>query len=573
MEIVLAFFATITFGIIALLLSIEKGRERKRFLREDAMQKDKLYKASILLEIQNRTAYLPDTEQVIDIIMEALRKLFPYSTASSMVIKNKSVIFKTYIEEQISKEYLQKIKESMLFSISSLGQTLPEGLEERVYGVSLNGSTTSVFNSSFHIPLITANKVAALIHLSSTKPQLYKDKDMEVLYQIMEQAGARLSEFRHIVEVEQNKLTSFAKSLKDGIFTVDNKNNLLLINSSAIKILNLSKPNIIFFDIVNALPSKLELAFKINSVILNNTPYHEKETKINDKIIDIFISPLEENKVSVVLHDITEDKHTASLKEDFTHIMVHELRAPITTIKDSSELIITTYDSLEKEKQLKFLQIIHSQSKTLLDQISSILDTAKLDAGRFTIQKTEGDIGKLIKEEIQTFLPQAAKKHIDLTYDILNPLPLIYFDPIRITQVVNNLLSNSLKFTADGGRVKLEIDYKTMPNVLKSDKFIIVSVSDNGIGIPIEQQKYLFSKFSQAKATPEKLAKLGTGLGLYVVKGIIEAHGGKVWVKSVPTQGTTISFSLPAEGTDVKIPKTSQDLKDPITSIFGKTIN
>lgn len=555
-----AMLATIIFGMIAVWLSVSKDRERKIFLQEGALQKDKVNKLTILTQIQNRTAYLEDMEKVIDVIMETVRKLFPYSTASSMVIKDKNIIFKTYVEEQISKEYIQKIRESMLLSISTLGKTMPEDIDERIYGVSLNGSNASSFLSSFHIPLILASKVEALIHLSSTKEGLYKDKDMEILYQIMEQASSRITEFREVIDTERDKLTSLVRSIGDGIFVIDNKNNLILINNATIKILGIEKADMGFFDVINAFPAKLDLISKVNNVILNNTPLKISEIKVKDKIINIFINPIENNRASVVMHDITQDKKEETQKEDFMHIMVHELRAPITTIKDSAELIITTHDSLEKEKQLKFLEIIHTQSKIILDQISSILDTAKLDAGRFTIQKTEGDIGKLIKSEVAAFMPQAVKKHILLNYNLPNPLPLTYFDPIRITQTINNLLSNSIKFTPEGGEVKIEADTSL-------DKFIVISVTDNGIGIPQEQQQYLFSKFSQAKATPEKLTKLGTGLGLYVVKGIVEAHGGKVWVKSIPTQGTTISFTLPAEGTAVKIPSQTS------VSLFGKTVN
>ncbi len=152
------------------------------------------------------------------------------------------------------------------------------------------------------------------------------------------------------------------------------------------------------------------------------------------------------------------------------------------------------------------------------------------------------------------------------------------FDEIRISQVIDNLLSNSLQFTPDGGKIKFNLDYKTIPPVLDGfspmgeflsldksstffepdhtssngafekvlDKYIVVSVIDNGVGIVPEQQKLLFSKYTQAKNTPEKLATMGTGLGLYLVKGIVESHEGRIWVKSAVGQGTTFSFSLPA---------------------------
>lgn len=576
-----AFITTIILGTISILLSITKDRERKLFIEEEKKQKDKLNKISILKDIQNKTSYITDTEKAVELIMEALRKFFIYSTASSLVVRENSLIFKTHIEEAISMEYIKNIKKNMLSSLSELGRTIPAQVDEITYGVSLNNSGRLTYASSFHIPLIVNNKVLAIIHLSSIKEGMYKDKDMEILYQIIEQVSNSLSGFNKILKTEKDKYVSLIKSIKDGIFMVDNKNNLLLINDAAKKILGLTKEDITLFNITSVFPKNLDLYSKINESISANKSFEEKEIKISEKTINLYINPLEENLTSVIIKNITEDKNAAILREDFLHVMVHELRAPITTIKDSAELIITTRDRLEEEKVLKFLEIIHNQSKTVLEQISEILDTAKLDAGRFTIQKKEGDIGKLIGDEIQAFTPKAMGKHISLKYNILKSLPLIYFDPLRIIQIVNNLISNSLKFTPEGGEVNIEVDYRPIPpdlnnssnpdQLLSLDKFIVVSVSDTGIGIPFEQQKYLFSKFSQIKTAPEKLTKLGSGLGLYIVKGIVEAHGGKVWVNSEWGKGTKVTFILPAQGTKLNI--TPQEPPTSTLSSFGKTVN
>ncbi|MEK7534460.1 MAG: HAMP domain-containing sensor histidine kinase [Patescibacteria group bacterium] len=239
-------------------------------------------------------------------------------------------------------------------------------------------------------------------------------------------------------------------------------------------------------------------------------------------------------------HKLTAKKTLADLKEDFTNMIVHELRAPLISIKDSSELIISDKYNLDEKEKKQFLEIINQQSKLLLDQVGSILDSAKLGSGKFTLTRIQDDLGKIIKEQIKIFLPQATKKHISLTSSIPSSLPKISIDSIRIGQVMNNLLSNSIKFTQEGGTLQVVIYYN--PN---KNKFITVSVTDTGIGIPKEFQKDLFSKFAQANDTPQKLAKQGTGLGLYVVKGIVEAHGGTVSLESTPAKGTTISFTLP----------------------------
>lgn len=547
----IALLATIILGLIAVLLSFENDRMQKGFILERKSQEDRIYKLSVLKEIQEKIAYTKDSEKVIDTIMAQLRNFFPYSVAASMVVKDAHVIFKAYIEEQVGSDYIKSVEEEMLSSFGKLIGNIPDKMDKKTYGIPLNdppaGGAKSSYSSSFHIPLIANNKVLAMIHLSSTAENLYKD--MADMHELIDAAALALTHFNQAIEVEDYISNQLIKSINDGIFMADNKNNLLLINDTAKNILGINRENISFFEVVNIFSDSLNLAAKVHEVISSNNSFIAKGIQINKGVFDVFINPVSRDKASIVLHDMTEYKKKEMLKEDLTHIMVHELRAPVTTIKDSAELIIST-NTLDEERKLKFLEMIHNQSKKVLGQIGSILDTAKLDAGKLVLQKTKGDIVKLIESDIQTFMPQAERKNISLNFEtIAKSIPEISFDEIRISQVIDNLLSNSLKFTPEGGKIKVEVDYKAIPpteKFLSLDKYIVVSVSDTGVGIAPEQQKLLFSKYTQAENTSEEVATQGTGLGLYLVKGIVESHNGRIWVKSGVGQGTTFSFSLPA---------------------------
>lgn len=551
----IALLTTFVLGLIAVLLSWDVDKLKTSSTLDKKTHEDRIYKLSVLKEIQEKIAYAKDPEKVIDVIMAQLRSFFPYSVAGSMVIKDAHIIFKSYVEEQVGNYYIDEVEEKMLSSLSKLVGSLPPQIDKRAYGIPLNDAIKSTYSSSFHVPLIANNKVLALIHLSSTAENAYKN--MEDLHELIDAASSSLTHFSQAINIETEKLSSLIESVNDGILMADNKNNLLLINDAAKKILGMPNENISFFDVANILSKDFNLESKVNEVISSNTPFVTKEMQIKDGIFNVFINPVSKDKASVVLHDITQYKKSEMLKEDLTHIMVHELRTPVTTIKDSAELIISAKDTLDESKKLKFLEMIHSQAKKVLGQIGSILDTAKLDARKLVLQKTKGDVAKLIQDEIQTFMPQAQRKNISLSFDVIaRSLPEISFDEIRIGQVIDNLLSNSLKFTAEGGKIKVEIDYKAIPpkldggsspmgEFLSLDKYIVVSVSDTGVGIAKEQQKFLFSKYTQAKNTPEEIATQGTGLGLYLVKGIVESHGGRIWVKSAVGQGTTFSFSLP----------------------------
>jgi signal transduction histidine kinase len=355
-----------------------------------------------------------------------------------------------------------------------------------------------------------------------------------------------------VLETEKGKLTSMISSLVDGVFMVDTNKNLLIINEAAKTFLNLGTQTANLTRVLTAIGQQYNLADKIDQALKNNAPLEDKEVTINNKIFDVFITPVpnaldEKNAqpigASILFHDITIEKSVETIKEDFTHMMVHELRAPLTAIKDSAELMIETFEdkgALEKEQQRRLLKIMDMQSKNLLEQINQVLDAAKIEAGRFSIEKVSSDIGEVIQNAVEPYLPQANKKQILISTDIYYPLPKVDVDPIRITQVLNNLISNSLKFTPANGKVVV--------SAKPGDGIVTVGVSDNGIGIPESEQKDLFSKYYQIRTTPHELAKKGTGLGLYITKGIVEAHNGSVGVISSEGKGTTIYFTLPIQG-------------------------
>jgi len=536
---------TLLFGALTIYFSFKEEKLKKELSEKEKSDKQKIYEISILKEIQLRIGYSLDVSEIIDVITGSLRHLFPYSTVSSLTIKEDKLVLKTYVEESVSRAFLDSVKKSMVASFQALLPVLPKTVDEVVTGVPLDDKNSQPLASFFHIPLIVGNRVVGLINISSTTPNLYKEDEMTILYQITAQASSALSKLEEVLETEKGKLTSMIASLADGVFMLDQKRQLVIINESAKSFLNVEKPSPSLFDVISSLPSGFNLVDKIESAEKTNQTLEEKEIKIANKTFQMFITPVlshvrdEVSNVigtSILLHDITLEKNLSELKEDFTNMMVHELRAPLTAVKDSSELILEN-SKLTKEETENFLKIINNQAKMLLTQIGLVLDAAKIEAGRFTINKTLNELEPLIDEVVKTFLPVASKKNILLTSQI-DPLPKISFDAVHLREVLNNLLSNSLKFTNKGGKIKI-----TARNL---KDYVEVSVSDTGIGIPKDKQRDVFEKFYRVPSTRGGQAKtIGTGLGLYIVKGIVEAHQGKVNLISEEGKGTTVTFTLP----------------------------
>lgn len=551
--ITISIVATVLFGIVAIVFSMREERAIKKLVAEETHQKQRLYEITMLKEVQDRIGYSLDVEQVVSVITESLDTLFKYSTVSALIKKDDLLIFKTHIKEPVSRHYIEMVKVGMLNSYAALEEsTPPQVLDGNISGVATDDLSHTEPLSYFHFPIIVNDKTVSLLNVSSAQKDLYSEEEMTTLYKIANMASEALSRLEKILSLEKGKLMAMIGSLADGLFMVDVNGQLTVINDAAKDFLKIPKDNPTTIDLLSALPNSYELSSKIQRSINHKRVIEEKEVKIDEKIFQIFITPVfdesitTEKKVigaSVLLHDITLEKSIAKMKEDFTNIMVHELRSPLTAIKASSELLMEPPAPLSEEEKNKIIGLISGQSRKMLDEVSLILDAAKLEAGLFTIQKMPGDFKKLVHDRISVFTAQAHERFITLTEEIDSSIPTFSFDPIHMGQVINNLISNSLKFTQSGGTIKV-----TAKPAIGSIK---VSVSDTGAGIPKNKQHLLFTKFTQLGNSEH--GAVGTGLGLYIVKGVVEAHGGQVSVESEEGKGTTISFNIPidtAEKTD-----------------------
>ncbi len=567
---------TTLFDFLAIFLIIQKTSSNKIIAQREKASQQKVYQISVLKEIQDRISYSLDIEEIVDIIIGSLRHLFSYSTASSLILKDNKIIFKTYVEERVSPRFILSVKDKMVESFTAIAGHISPEISEEMTGAPLDETNISPLASFFHIPLIVNNKVVGIINVSSVKPNLYKEEEMTILYQIVSQASNAVTKLKEVLETEKGKLTAMISGLADGVFMVDNKKGLMIINEAARTFLGINKETCTFFDILSSLKGQYDIVSKIDEALTSGNAITEKEVMIGDKTLQVFITPVIKNNdtakiiigASILLHDFTLEKNISNIKEDFTHMVVHEIRAPLTAIKASSELILEEGTEIDRTQEKQMLEIIRQQSKALLEQIGSILDAAKIEAKSFSINKEQGNIRQVIEDAVAAQNPVAAKKKIMLIKHLDEHLPKVEFDHLRISQTINNLISNSLKFTSERGTITVSASI--------NHNSIKVSVTDTGIGIPKDEINDLFSKYYQIRKTPHELAKKGTGLGLYIVKGIVESHEGKVWVESEEGKGTTISFTLPIKvGQQSKQvePETKEQAAPPLSPTTGMVLN
>lgn len=547
---VLAISTTFLFGMVAVFLSLQLDRLRKIQAFQEKNLDEKHYEVSVSKELQDRLGYEFSAEQIVSVVIGNLRSLFSFTSASYVILKQHHISYTAYSEEQTSHQYQKQVKERLFTSLATLGLTNVSQVEESYTGITSDDTGSKTIGSYFHVPLYMNSQLIGIVSITSKQPLNFTRTQMQLVFHTLRHALAALSNFDHVLSTEKEKLMSMIVSLPDGVFMLNLNRELMVINQAAREFLMLTNPQPSIIDIFSTIPRVYEFGGKIDEAIVKNKRIDIPEMQLGEKIFQVAITPvLNPQRVSapspvwkeppvmgvaVLFHDITLEKSIAKLKEDFTNIMVHELRSPLTAIKAAAQLLVLDDEKLKKEEKDKILHLIDEQAKKLLDEIGLILDAAKLESGMFQIHKSKGDVKALVDEKVTFYKAQAESKKIELVADIAHDIPLINFDQTYIGQVLNNLISNSMKFTPLGGKIIIR--------AIKEEKYIRLSVSDNGMGIAKDKQKLLFKRFQQVH---NQNATAGTGLGLYIVKGIIEAHGGQILLESELGHGTTISFTLP----------------------------
>ncbi len=516
-----------------------------KFLESTSLAKEselrrKVYEATILRQVNQRVGYSLDFEKIIEIISGSLGSLIPYSTISYTLIKNKHLLLRTRVEEEVGQIYLQELKKKTLESLVALDNNLGKDyqLEEIVTGEPVSRTGKDRVQSYFHIPLILKKKVYGVMTIASIKPSLYKEDDMTIMYQIVDQASSALVKLEGIIESEKSKIQSVIESLHDGVLMVTPSKELLVYNPAANRYLSLPEDPT-FTNVVSALGNAYDFEARINECLTKKIQIGPLETSPGNFYLDVFISPvlLEDEVLGAValLSDKTQEKELEKLRDQFTTMVIHDLRTPLSIIFGTADLLLKRDQDLSAEKKASLLGNVHLSAERMLDQVSNLLDVAKIDAEKWQITKKKVDILSLVREKYEFFSPLASEKKIIFQMRAPDSLTEIDIDKEQIGRVLENILGNAFKFTHQG---------KIILGVEKNNSAIEIYVQDTGEGIAEEQQKYLFSKFGQLQQSLNSDSP-GSGLGLAICKGIIEAHGGTISVKSHPTEGSTFRFSLP----------------------------
>lgn len=267
-----------------------------------------------------------------------------------------------------------------------------------------------------------------------------------------------------------------------------------------------------------------DLSHAFNRMLRNLVSMQDRLSKVNrdlDRKVDELAS------VNLALYESNK------LKSDFLSTMSHELRTPLNSILGFSDVLLSTD---LPEKQRRWIMNIQTSGKELLELITEVLDLAKMEAGKMQVHLEDVSINDLSEGLFKQFEPLAEKKNIEMQRRIDPNLGLLRQDPDKIRRILQNLISNAIKFTPEGGRILLKAD--------PDGEFVLLAVSDTGVGIAPEDRDLIFEKFRQA-ANPMTRETGGTGLGLSIVRELTKLLGGEITLKSELGRGSTFTIRLP----------------------------
>ena len=379
---------------------------------------------------------------------------------------------------------------------------------------------------------------------------------------------------------EERKLTTIVDNLGEGLIVVEPSGHVLYINPVAERLLNLGDTsglgNYIALDTEageirwtktsenteTEVTATKTLDLKILSASQRETTQHqtmiaeinvngELPDSNNQRVLRIIAShfPDESNNVAgtvYVFDDITNEHEIEQMKSEFVSLVSHELRTPLTSIKGFISLILDGKTGEINQKQQESLGRALRQSERLAELINDLLDISRIEAGRFEMKREQLQIDAIAERRIEELRPQADEKSISLLLESPSILPVMIGDADRIGQVFINLIDNAIKYTPDKGKVTVKIS-KSSQNGNPEHNGFHVEVIDTGPGIPAEEREKVFDKFRQLGSVQTR-QQGGSGLGLSIAAGIVEAHGGKLWVDTGDNgHGSNFQFFVPLE--------------------------
>ena len=371
----------------------------------------------------------------------------------------------------------------------------------------------------------------------SRKVRVYGSDEIGQLAIAFNHLTNRLQEAQSTTEAERRKLASVLTNMTDGVIATDRKGRVILINDPALRLLRIPREMVLNRPIVSVLgidpvhsfedlihlkePINLDLSSNERPFILRvNFSVIQKETGFVNGLI-------------AVLHDNTEQEKVDMERREFVANVSHELRTPLTTMSSYLEALV---DGAWEDEGIapSFLEVTQTETHRMIRLVNDLLQLSKMDSRDYDLNREIVNFNQFFNRIIDRF-ELSKSDHVTFVRMLSDKAYYVDIDTDKLTQVMDNIISNAIKYSPDGGNIRF--------GVVVSESIIKVMISDDGMGIPSENADRVFDRFYRVdRARARSMG--GTGLGLAIAREMIEAHGGRIWAESEEGQGTTIFFTL-----------------------------
>lgn len=377
----------------------------------------------------------------------------------------------------------------------------------------------------------------------SRKVRVYSDDEIGQLARAFNHLTNRLQESQQSTESERRKLASVLSNMTDGVLSTDRRGRIILINDPALQLLNVSRETVINRPVTSILGLEEEYTFEdlidMKEAVTLDFSSHEQSTLLRTTFSVIQKETGFVNGLIAVLHDNTEQEKIDMERREFVANVSHELRTPLTTMRSYLEALA---DGAWQDPNLapNFLNVTQTETERMIRLVNDLLKLSKMDSSDTELSKEMVEFNVFFNRIIDRF--EMSKSHkVRFERQLPKEQYFVEIDPDKLTQVIDNIISNALKYSPEGGKVRFGMTVE--------EGFLLIQISDEGMGIPKENVDRIFDRFYRVdRARSREMG--GTGLGLAISKEMINAHGGVIWAESKYGKGTTIFFTLPFEMDD-----------------------
>jgi PAS domain S-box-containing protein len=543
--------------------------ERKQ--AEQSERNQRLFSES-LRDITSCLLSSTDIKDIYQRILVGLEGIFPHDAANIMLLKGDQVQVVGclgYDRAGSSDEQMLEITYEMT-ALTGLLKMIEEGMPLIFNNVRnapdwLENPKTDWIGSYIGAPIRAGDTVIGFLNLDSTRTEAFTLEHGLLLQTFADQAAIAIRNARIYRELENYSLsleravseaTSEAweakerievilNSIGEGLIVVGFNNSVIeRVNPAFEKLSGYSSEHVVGMQYPVLLPdtetakeqlSQISAAVQSRETWRGEYPFRRKDGSVFDAAVTI--NPLKDSTGKLLGHvvsvrDISGYKELQHMKDNFLSTAAHELRTPMTAIQGFSEILLTR--QIDEKRKAYYLKMINDQAVHVSKIINDLLDISRLEAGLgMGIRAEAFDICRTIREVVQPFI-ETSKKH-EYRFDFPSDSIMVFGDPFRLGQVINNLVSNATKYSPDGGSITTHLT--------RVGDCIEVAVQDDGFGISPGEQQNIFDKFYRANAAVSTAG--GTGLGLTIARLIVEMHKGKIWVESAEGRGSRFIFTVP----------------------------